>query len=532
MLTLEHFWEDEEFDARLTEAILSHSIDKPSIWYRIFLGISGILFIITGFLIWNIPLSDPDDSRLLGSLNAAIGSEWEWALFAGGLFLNLILGPYFAFISISKNAKLSLLIPKELREYNTLKNSFRYKEITDHYWVALKDPTHEHHNVIIRYKWMDKIRWKHRPHDFFGREKFTKMSGEEIEGQIVPKTSAAYINTNVVFDENDNPIATASPFTHPTRYLFTIPSILLAISLFSFPALLAKTASSGDFTDVLEVWKLVAPQTILLFAYFIWRNTDLFDDYLGKEKHDTMSLQVLEERLNLLREKYSAILERESAKESISKAERPYKRLPIVTSSFLVAVAFTIYAAADPEEIVILLPASFISLLLLYKHARFRYSSDSFKGYRITEKYIYLKDGIFGRKLKLRNLPEHTCVRLLDDWQHVNGKVDKGPNVCLHLIWTHSEERFEPGGNLIMPLLKPGFPTSQKYSKETLEVRLGEEDLVAWVAGVDIRFEFKTKAEQIEFAEQLSNDLSVPLRKGRKWSGHKGALEIRTIRRS
>lgn len=61
---------------------------------------------------------------------------------------------------------------------------------------------------------------------------------------------------------------------------------------------------------------------------------------------------------------------------------------------------------------------------------------------------------------------------------------------------------------------------------------LGEEDLVAWVAGVDIRFEFNTKAEQIEFAEQLSNDLSVPLRKGRKWSDHKGALEIRTIRRS
>ena len=138
MLILEHFWEDEEIDARLTEAILSRTIDKPSIWYRIFLGVSGILFIITGFLIWNIPLSDPDDPRLLGSLNAAIGSEWEWALFAGGLFINLILGPYFAFISISKNAKLSLLIPKELREYNALKNSFKHKEITDHYWAALK----------------------------------------------------------------------------------------------------------------------------------------------------------------------------------------------------------------------------------------------------------------------------------------------------------------------------------------------------------------------------------------------------------
>ena len=49
MLILEHFWEDEEIDARLTEAILSRTIDKPSIWYRTFLGVSGILFIITGF---------------------------------------------------------------------------------------------------------------------------------------------------------------------------------------------------------------------------------------------------------------------------------------------------------------------------------------------------------------------------------------------------------------------------------------------------------------------------------------------------
>ena len=530
MLILEHFWEDEEIDARLNEAILSHTITKPSIWYRIFLAVSGILIFITGFLVWNIPLSDPDDPRLLGSLNAAIGSELEWALFLGGLFLNLILGPYFAFISISKNAKLSLLIPKELREYNALKSSFRHKEITDHYWAALKNPTHEHHNDIIRYKWMDTIRWKHRPHDFFGREKFTKMSGEEIEGKIVPKTSAEYINTNVVFDENDNPIATESPFTHPTRYLFTIPSLLLAISLFSFPALLVMAALSGGFTDVLEVWKLLAPQTLLLATYFIWRNTDLFDDYLGKEKHDTMSLRVLEERLNLLREKYSTILERESAKESISKKERPYKRLPIVTSSFLIAVAFTLYTGADLDEIIVLLPSSFILLLLLYKHARFSYSSDSFKSYRVTEKYIYLKDGIFGRKLKRQNLPEHTCVRILDDWVHANDKVEKGPNVCLHLIWTRSEERFEPWGNLIISLLKPGFPTSQAYSKEKLEVHLGKEDLVAWVAGVDIRFKFKTEAEQIEFAEQLSNDLSVPLRKGRKWSDHKGALEFRTTR--
>ncbi len=89
---------------------------------------------------------------------------------------------------------------------------------------------------------------------------------------------------------------------------------MLAISLFSFPALLVKSASTGDFTEALELWKLLAPQTLLLAAYFIWRNTDLFDDYLGKEKHDTMSLQALEERLNLLREKYSTILERESAK--------------------------------------------------------------------------------------------------------------------------------------------------------------------------------------------------------------------------
>ena len=212
--------------------------------------------------------SDPDDPRLLGSLNAAIGSEWEWALFAGGLFINLILGPYFAFISISKNAKLSLLIPKNY-EYNALKIRLTQRLRTT--IGSTKDPTHEH-IMLLSDTNDDKIRWKHRPHDFFLEERIHEMSGEEIDGQIVPKTSAEYINTNVVFDENDNPVP-ASPFTHPTRYLFTIPSLLLAISLFSFPALLVKSASSGDFTEALELWKLLAPQTLLLAAYFIWRNT-------------------------------------------------------------------------------------------------------------------------------------------------------------------------------------------------------------------------------------------------------------------
>ena len=131
-----------------------------------------------------------------------------------------------------------------------------------------------------------KIRWKHHPHDFFGREKLTKMSGEEIEGRIVPKTSAEYINTNVVFDENDNPIATASPFTHPTRYLFTIPSLLLAISLFSFRKLIGQVCIVRRFYGGIGIMEITCTSDSTFDCLFIWRNTDLFDDYRkGKTRH-------------------------------------------------------------------------------------------------------------------------------------------------------------------------------------------------------------------------------------------------------
>ena len=82
-----------------------------------------------------------------------------------------------------------MLIPKEMREYNRLIAALAGKEIHDHYWTVLNDPEHEHHKEIIRYKWMDKVRWKHRPNDFFGYVKYTKESGEETKGSILPKVT-------------------------------------------------------------------------------------------------------------------------------------------------------------------------------------------------------------------------------------------------------------------------------------------------------------------------------------------------------
>ncbi len=304
---MEPYWEDLELEAKLIDALISQS--KPGRMYRIFLGVSGTLLFITGLLIWNIPLNSPDDPRLLGSLNAAIGAEWDWFLFSLGLFLNLIVGPYFAFISLSQRGRLIPLHPKEVREYYGLKNSIKNKEIHDHYWAALKDPTHEHHNDVIRYKWMDKIQWKHRPNDFFGRMIYTELSGEELEGPIVPKTSPEYLNTNVIYDENNNPIGTDSPFTHPTRYLFTIPNLLAAISLASLPYLSTLAILSGDLYAFLDVFKQLATAIVFGAVYTLWRNTHLFDSVLGKENYELMSVEVLEGRLILLQKKYVIGLE-------------------------------------------------------------------------------------------------------------------------------------------------------------------------------------------------------------------------------
>ena len=52
------------------------------------------------------------------------------------------------------------------------------------------------------------------------------------------------------------------------------------------------------------------------------------------------------------------------------------------------------------------------------------------------------------------------------------------------------------------------------------------EGVKCWVEDIKIRFEFKTKAEQCEFAEKLASDLSLPLRVHWRWSQKKKSLSF------
>jgi len=297
------WYHDDKFENKLIEAIRAK--DKPSTGtgYRIFLGVSGILLFITGLLIWNVPLNSPDDPRLLGSLNAAIGAEWDWFLFSLGLFVQFIIGPYFAFISISNSGRLSPLVPKAHVEYFRLKGAISDKDISDHYWAALRDPDHEHHNEIIRYKWMDKVRWKHHPSDFFGYVKLTKESGETSNGLLVPKSSAAYRNSNFTLVENGDPVFHGP--THPLKRILTLPMFLFIFGLVSFPisvinAIISITNNDWEILFDISIGFLIL---ILLGNYLIRRNTDL----INADADADVDLEDLEERLRLLYERYVTI---------------------------------------------------------------------------------------------------------------------------------------------------------------------------------------------------------------------------------
>ena len=514
---MEAFWEDDEFESKLKEGILAQK--KFKILYRFFLVVSGILLFLVGWIMWNIALPAEGES-------AKVGKNWETLLFFTGLLIQFIIGPFFAFISLSKNGRLSLLYPKEIREYYALKNSIRSKEIQEHYWAALKDPTHEHHNDVIRYKWMDKIQWKHRPHDFFGRIQFTKETGEVTDGHIVPKTSPAYINSNFTLDEKGNPVTT-SPFTHPTRYLISIPNLLAVISLISLLPLLLSIALSGDISALEDVFGLIP---IILFGvvYTIWRNTHLFDYLFQKENSDTMSVQVLEERLSNLRDKYLSIREHEEEQEAI--VDRNLRRNEATkskispTSAIIILVSIaTLWVGLDSNSLQFTLTFGFSLMaigLLASKHFRLTQIALSFKGYRLSQDYIYLLDGIYSKKMKRKEIPEHSCVRIVDLYPSNTVRYYRGPNVCLHLIRLVRDEP-DIFGNIGQQIIKPGFRLNghDRIFFDGLGPR--NEGVECWVEDIKIRFEFKTKVEQREFAERLASDLSLPIREHWRWSEEK-----------
>ena len=291
------WYQDSKLENKLIEAIRVK--DKPSTGtgYRLFLFVCGILFFFAGWILWNIGLPAEGES-------GAIGMNLKTLFFFAGIFVQLALGPYFAFISISNSGRLSPLVPKAQLEYFRLKGAIYDREVYDHYWAALRDPDHEHHNEIIRYKWMDKVRWKHHPSDFFGYQIFTKLSGEETRGgPVVPKSSDEYRNSNFTLDENGDPVFQGP--THPLKRVLTLPMFLFIFGLVSFPisvinAIISTTNNGWEILFDISIGFLVQ---FLLGLYLIRRNTDL----INADADADVDLEDLEERLRLLCERYVTI---------------------------------------------------------------------------------------------------------------------------------------------------------------------------------------------------------------------------------
>ena len=290
------WYQDDNLENKLIEAILVR--DKPSTGtvYRLFLFVCGILFFFAGWILWNIGLPAEGES-------GAVGMNLKTLFFFTGIFVQLAIGPYFAFVSISNSGRLSPLVPKAITEYFRLKKAIYDREVYDHYWAALRDPDHEHHNEIIRYKWMDKVRWKHHPSDFFGYQIFTKESGEEPKGPIVPKSSAEYRNSNFTLDENGDPLFQGP--THPLKRILTLPMFLFIFQLLTFPivvinAIISITNNDWEILFQISIGFLLM---ILLGNYLIRRNTDL----INADADADVVVEDLEERLRLLYERYVTI---------------------------------------------------------------------------------------------------------------------------------------------------------------------------------------------------------------------------------
>ena len=288
------WYKDAMFENELIESIRAK--DKPStgVIYRLFLGICGILFFLAGWVLWNIALPAEGES-------SSAGMNLETLLFFTGLFVQFILAPYFAFISISNSGRLSRSMPKAQLEYLRLKGAILDWEVHDHYWTALRDPDHEHHNEIIRYKWMDKVRWKHYPSDFFGYQIFTKESGEEVRGPLVPKSSDAYRNSNFTLDGDGEPLFEGP--THPLERILTLPMFLFIFWLMTFPinVINALISTTNNYLDTLFQMSIGLLVLILLGLHLIRRNIDLTN------ADANVSLEDLEERLRLLSERYVTI---------------------------------------------------------------------------------------------------------------------------------------------------------------------------------------------------------------------------------
>lgn len=290
------WYHDAKFENKLIEAIRAKDKASTGAVYRIFLFVCGILLFLVGWIMWNIGLPAEGES-------GNIGMNLKTFLFFIGIFVQFIIAPFFAFISISNSGRLSPFVPKAQLEYFRLKKAISDRGVYDHYWAALTDPDHEHHNEIIRYKWMDKVRWKHHPSDFFGYQIFTKESGEQTQGPLVPKSSAEYRNSNFTLDGNGEPVFQGP--THPLKRILTLPMFLFINLLLSFPIAVIRfiTSIANNDWEILFQFSISFLLLIFLGRYLISRNTDL----INADSDADVSLESLEERLRFLSERYVTI---------------------------------------------------------------------------------------------------------------------------------------------------------------------------------------------------------------------------------
>ena len=247
------WYNDDKFENELIEAIRAK--DKPSTGavYRIFLFICGILFFFAGWISWNIGLPAEGES-------GALGMNLKTILFFMGIFVFTIIAPYFAFVSISNSGRLSPSMPKAQFEYFRLKGAISDWEVHDHYWAALRDPDHEHHEEIIRYKWMDKVLDGSTILPIsLGIRSLQNRLARKSKGPLVPKSSDEYRNSNFTLDGNGEPVFEGP--THPLKRILTLPTVLFIFGLVSFPISLVNAIISN--TD--NIWEILFDISIGFF---------------------------------------------------------------------------------------------------------------------------------------------------------------------------------------------------------------------------------------------------------------------------
>ncbi len=547
---MENWWEDPDFRSLEEDQVKSHPIPRAKL-KRILYFPCGILTSLTGLVMFNIPLQ--------GEESAPLAIDAGSAIFLIGVLLFLIGGPYLLLASIFGDGRINFLKKrKEWYEFQRLHEAIRLKPIIAHYWEALRDPEHPHHSDIRRYGWMDAIMWKHRPLEVFGYITITKESGEQRDGAIAPKSSIQYKLSNdllrVKYDHKwDKEEYVKGPNASPIDIsLFDrrvwggfLGFVLITNLFFSIPVSLFLALNGNDSYSVRDSLFTLASQPILLIL-LAWVFTDLLGP-LGRKKGSPenlakdMDMEEIKERMEFLIEKYSTVRDKLSPPPiemdgSINRVATRYG-LPVLSlfASVYAVGRLDVELGSDsglgPLFLLVLLAGLFSLATLALKHTRFTMKNATFAGYRLSDTHLHLLDGLYGKRMRKRDIPEHSCVRVVDRWdfprtrQNKAGEWEgrkttrKGYNVVLHLIWLRDEDPAVKDINDMLTLLweivrMPGLPAGLAGFQE---IDLEGDGVRPWVGEYRIRFQFRSKKEQREFAEQLASDLDLPVRMNWKW---------------